>query len=826
MARSYDTGVGDGIKTAFLFSFAGEGYGYISLEDIVVEVDLVPTVAFEFTGPNQVTFDVAPSAGAAIRIRRVMDKETIYALFDRGNDFTKDKVNNNLLQMLYTLHEFLDGFVANDAESVQDLLMGGFLIKDLGDGVAATDAITKQQFEVGVDTSTANKDAAAASAAAALVSESAAAADAASTATDAAATAADLIATNQDTIETAAYAVSTAADAAATAADLVATNQDTIDTAADAASTAADAAATAADLVATTQDTINTAADAVSTAADLVATNQDTIDTAADAVAAATSAAEAAASAASVVTVNDMLALIGITGQADGSTAEMIGYFVTFPQAAFYGGGDFVWQAGLNKNLANGGVVIDPDTIGGFDGTHSTLSAFLTAQGSGVGLGCWVRQDTTYPTFEGFGAVGDDSQDDTASWESAIAWASSTGHKTLNMMNGQVYKITGLITINHGISIVGPGSQGTNGDGYGCHINHYSNTGLFLWDGNATTTAKGTGGQLKNVTIKKANGYSGGDAIKLLATDDGHRPGEMVFDNVLIYGEGTGEWARGVHIDGSAAVTPGTTGVRSICFKKVRVADCSTNNEFILINQGVHIKTFDLDVSQGSGAGVCGLTIKGGSLYVDMLGSEIFGNIIIEGTADKINMQGYYQAVQQNLTTCTGSFVGTTDNKVINKSQSFTVGCNKNPRFMALFQASASAVTGDDSDYTVLFPVERYDNSGEYDTASSKFTAECAGIYTFHAQILLNGIGAAHTRGDPYLLQKTAVGAERNATDKVVALFAQSVAGYYTVDMTAQFKMEYGDTVEVVINAEGGTKTVGIAGAGGTEYTFFTGALL
>lgn len=90
--------------------------------------------------------------------------------------------------------------------------------------------------------------------------------------------------------------------------------------------------------------------------------------------------------------VSNMLALTALTGQADGDLAEMLGYFTVFPQAEFLGGGTFAWQSSLNKNTANGGTIIDPDTIGAFDGTSSTLAAFLAAQGSGIGSGCWVRE--------------------------------------------------------------------------------------------------------------------------------------------------------------------------------------------------------------------------------------------------------------------------------------------------------------------------------------------------------------------------------------------------------------------------------------------------
>lgn len=59
------------------------------------------------------------------------------------------------------------------------------------------------------------------------------------------------------------------------------------------------------------------------------------------------------------------------------------------------GGGEFIWDGGQVKSDADGGSIIDPDTTGGFNGTPATSAAFLNAQGTGTGSGCWVRVDAT-----------------------------------------------------------------------------------------------------------------------------------------------------------------------------------------------------------------------------------------------------------------------------------------------------------------------------------------------------------------------------------------------------------------------------------------------
>lgn len=96
-----------------------------------------------------------------------------------------------------------------------------------------------------------------------------------------------------------------------------------------------------------------------------------------------------------------------------------------FLDGSVIGGGTWKWDAGLNKNLANGGTIVDPSTVGGYDGTISTRDAFLTAQGTGVGSGCWVRNGSELYSVYNFGAAADDTNDDSAAFI-ATQLASST----------------------------------------------------------------------------------------------------------------------------------------------------------------------------------------------------------------------------------------------------------------------------------------------------------------------------------------------------------------------------------------------------------------
>lgn len=103
---------------------------------------------------------------------------------------------------------------------------------------------------------------------------------------------------------------------------------------------------------------------------------------------------------------NNILALLQIDTSTltDGEGRHVKGFY----SFGDFGGGVFYWNASANKANADGGLLIDPDNIGGFDGTTSTLSAYFADQGTGVGSGCWQREvlDNTY-TPRMWGASGD-----------------------------------------------------------------------------------------------------------------------------------------------------------------------------------------------------------------------------------------------------------------------------------------------------------------------------------------------------------------------------------------------------------------------------------
>lgn len=155
---------GDGATVTFPFAFVGPAPGYLSKDTIFVYVrdsDVVsPTYGAYilragphlFPTPNTITI-----AGAAIetpldgltniRIRRIVDKTAPYAKTNTDDIFRKTVLNNSFLQMLYSNHEALDGFVGGSEGAVGNVNMNGFIHFNLGRGTATGHSVNFDQLQ-------------------------------------------------------------------------------------------------------------------------------------------------------------------------------------------------------------------------------------------------------------------------------------------------------------------------------------------------------------------------------------------------------------------------------------------------------------------------------------------------------------------------------------------------------------------------------------------------------------------------------------------------------------------------------------------------------
>lgn len=469
------------------------------------------------------------------------------------------------------------------------------------------------------------------------------------------------------------------------------------------------------------------------------------------------------------------------------------------------------------------------DNIGGF----ATLAQLAASGGSNLigfiqsGTGAVATTVQTKlresVSVKDFGAVGDGVTDDTAAIQAAVNAAEANRNNEIVFPVGN-YVITSTIVIRGGIRLIGQGAMGAQ-TGQGTVLTHNVNTvNMLVWDGNGVA-AYGVGGGIFNMQCVKGTGFSGGDAIKLLATSDNYRPGEFTIENVLVWQGNGGNWSRGLHVDGTAANTPGSKGVRSIKMDKFRVGDCSVNNEYIYLNQAVHVVSEYLQIDTGSGTGTCGMTIAADSDNIVLNGLILNGNLIIGGSsAMNVVLNGRVSVLDVNNTLVQGSAnIQTTS--ATSAASNFSVVSNVNDAFLAVLTSNISDVTGDNTNYSVAFDTEIYDKNSSF--SSTTFTAKLSGKYSFKWCFGFTGLTASHTRQDSGILHRRG-GSTINSVTKVSNPYAQgSNSGLnFSEAGSIDLLVLEGDTVVMNTAVSGGAKVVDLLGTAGTRYTWFAGVYL
>lgn len=420
--------------------------------------------------------------------------------------------------------------------------------------------------------------------------------------------------------------------------------------------------------------------------------------------------------------------------------------------------------------------------------------------------------------------------DMTAAFQAASDASAANGNKTVHVTNAG-YRINGTVFWRQGIMLNCEGSQGTN-QACGTVFMHYNTGDCFVWDGNGTDF-RGTGGGLKNCLILQKGG-PGGTAVKVLATSDNKRPGEMFFENVLSYSaDGASSlWTRGFVADGTAANTPGTRGVRSIHMKKCRFADTSTAGECVVLNQVSHFFADGLQTDVGSGVDGS-LRIKGINAGIFINGLRLGGNLAITANdantaTNDIQIDGAVSGTVDNLDTQVNGHINVAMSTsagyvLLNSSKNLKFTTPINPSFQLTKTSTAANVTGAGATYTVLWETENYDAGNNVTAGANSFTCNCAGRYSFDIGVNLSDVGSAHTRLDLSVNQS---GSVSRSYGKVTNPFALQAGGYSSATLPITLDMARGDVVNVQVQVSGGAATVDVYGAAGTIYGWFNGNYL
>lgn len=147
------------------------------------------------------------------------------------------------------------------------------------------------------------------------------------------------------------------------------------------------------------------------------------------------------------------------------------------------------------------------------------------------------------------------------------------------------------------------------------------------------------------------------------------------------------------------------------------------------------------------------------------------------------------------------------------------------PAFFAnLSTSTANDKTGDGSSYTAICDTVIYDQNSDYNNTTGIFTAPISGRYHFSSAISAINIGPAHTGYRNFHQTTSAItyyqGGGCNSAN------CRSNANGYSASLSSYINLDAGDTVFLIINVNGGAKTIGLEGSNSTLVTFFGGKLV
>lgn len=152
-------------------------------------------------------------------------------------------------------------------------------------------------------------------------------------------------------------------------------------------------------------------------------------------------------------------------------------------------------------------------------------------------------------------------------------------------------------------------------------------------------------------------------------------------------------------------------------------------------------------------------------------------------------------------------------NRIQNSSQ---------PNFIAYLSSNQNNVTGDGTNYTIVFNTEKQDQASNYNNGTGVFTAPVAGTYLINVNVQIFNVGAAHTSALFFL--STSSGGNYVSWQFNPANFKDNLNSAPVLSSSFIVAMALNETASFTIQVSGSTKTVGVSG--GSTLTWFSGVLL
>lgn len=156
-----------------------------------------------------------------------------------------------------------------------------------------------------------------------------------------------------------------------------------------------------------------------------------------------------------------------------------------------------------------------------------------------------------------------------------------------------------------------------------------------------------------------------------------------------------------------------------------------------------------------------------------------------------------------------GSALGANDTFVMTAAGERTMPLQ--PAFLAAVESTISNVTGDATEYTIVWDAEPFDQNGDFD-GTSTFTAPVTGRYRFESSIVMDDLAAAHDRSAMRIVTSNRSYVSQNSPGT-----CKDANDEYSEYITALTDMDAADTAYIIIVVSDGTKVVDILGGGSSD---------
>lgn len=144
------------------------------------------------------------------------------------------------------------------------------------------------------------------------------------------------------------------------------------------------------------------------------------------------------------------------------------------------------------------------------------------------------------------------------------------------------------------------------------------------------------------------------------------------------------------------------------------------------------------------------------------------------------------------------------------------------PAFVARLSADAVDVTGDGTQYNVVWNTTTLDQNSDFNTTTGVFTAPVSGLYAFTSCITIDQVGASHTAAIWRFIISSSQYRQVSINPFVSApgtAISQTLAGI--------IKMTAGDTAQTQIIVSNGTKIIDVLwGSSTSVLSYFSGHLI